>query len=494
MQKDTIGYKCIAVVGSGGKTSSIRTQAKQHTAIGKKVIITTTTKMWHPPCRLAATAAEAAEILKESSLAWAGINIDGLGKFGSLPNEEMNMLTDVADIVLVEADGSKGLPLKMTRADEPVIPEKADFITIMLGLDCLGKPLSKCCHRYDLLPETYIKQLAFEQDTGMTEENYGPDAADNIIVTPRIAADILKMAYLDKLGKLGMPHVIMLNIVNDVPPADQIEELKSYLKWHVCVVVRLNKISGMLEVPGKMFESAVIDPFDPANYRFKGTSADSNAFCIVMASGRSRRFDGNKLYSEFNGKTLIDNALSAIPEECFRDVLVVSGDERILALAMYKRFTPVYNYDPDRGISESIRLGIEEVREKEMLPEEKAIYPAGALFLVGDQPLLKKDTIKLIMNAAKENPGKIIVPVAMKPKKFSGQLAMENPEAGEKVTGNPCFFPVEFFKELSELEGDKGGKRVIKDHPEAVFETDVPYNELTDVDRKADLVRIQKYN
>ena len=58
-------------------------------------------------------------------------------------------------------------------------------------------------------------------------------------------------------------------------------------------------------------------------------------------------------------------------------------------------------------------------------------------------------------------------------------------------TGNPCIFSRKYFGELMELEGDVGGKRVIRKHREdtAVLEV-LDERELTDVDVKG---RITKY-
>ena len=35
-------------------------------------------------------------------------------------------------------------------------------------------------------------------------------------------------------------------------------------------------------------------------------------------------------------------------------------------------------------------------------------------------------------------------------------------------TGNPCIFGQKYYEELMEISGDKGGKKIIKKHPEDV--------------------------
>ena len=50
------------------------------------------------------------------------------------------------------------------------------------------------------------------------------------------------------------------------------------------------------------------------------------------------------------------------------------------------------------------------------------------------------------------------------------------------VRGNPCLFPREFFPELMQLQGDRGGAAVIRRYPERLRHTEVPEEELFDCD------------
>ena len=56
-------------------------------------------------------------------------------------------LKAAADYVLVEADGSKGLPAKAHAAWEPVIPTEADRVILVLGADAFARPIREVCHR-----------------------------------------------------------------------------------------------------------------------------------------------------------------------------------------------------------------------------------------------------------------------------------------------------------------------------------------------------------
>ena len=74
----------------------------------------------------------------------------GDGKFGP-PEQSWAELCTLADYVLVEADGSRGLPLKAHLPHEPVLPQEAGQVIAVLGLTGLGRPIAEAAHR----PERY---------------------------------------------------------------------------------------------------------------------------------------------------------------------------------------------------------------------------------------------------------------------------------------------------------------------------------------------------
>ena len=76
-----------------------------------------------------------------------------------------------------------------------------------------------------------------------------------------------------------------------------------------------------------------------------------------MAAGNAARFGKNKLAAMVNGKPLIEHALDAIPRESFSRVLVVTQHENVEAAAKKFGFETLRNEHPERGQSETIRLG-----------------------------------------------------------------------------------------------------------------------------------------
>ena len=153
----------IAVVGSGGKTTLIKKLASQYLSAGKTVFVTTTTHMFIEEDTLLIDNADTIiHHLMEKGYAMAGI-AEG-EKIKSLSKKTYEAVCSFADVVLVEADGSKRLPLKYPNASEPVIPENTNEILVVCGLNAIGQKAKDVCHRLELVKSC----LGIEDDTVIT--------------------------------------------------------------------------------------------------------------------------------------------------------------------------------------------------------------------------------------------------------------------------------------------------------------------------------------
>lgn len=175
--------------------------------------------------------------------------------------------------------------------------------------------------------------------------------------------------------------------------------------------------------------------------------------CVVMAAGNARRFGENKLAAQLRGRSLILRALEAVPAEQFDAVVVVTQYPEVIQLVKEFHFSAIHNEHPDWGISHTIKLGLTGLRDC-----------GGVLFLVSDQPLLKRESVADLARLWKRQPDKIAA------------------LAHGGVRGNPCLFPARFFPELLELREDHGGNTVIRRHEEDLILLEVAEQELTDVD------------
>ena len=162
LKLDIEKYPVIAVVGGGGKTSLIYRLNEELQAIGKKVIISTTTHMAYDPVLPLVSSTElekVPEILETHGFA-AVADIEAVsGKMCSIEATDLQTLIPLCDVMLIEADGAKRKPLKVPADWEPVIPDFADVVISVIGLDCLGKPIYKTAHRAEYTSSFLEKNL-----------------------------------------------------------------------------------------------------------------------------------------------------------------------------------------------------------------------------------------------------------------------------------------------------------------------------------------------
>ncbi len=181
---------------------------------------------------------------------------------------------------------------------------------------------------------------------------------------------------------------------------------------------------------------------------------------VVMASGHSKRFKGDKLMALIDGVPMIEKLFMAIPKNLFETVAVVARDENIITLAEKYGFKGVYNGDKTDDTAITIRLGMENI-----FPDSD-----GCMFFVADQPWLRGETILSLADKFREEISKICM------------LGYD----GHK--GNPVVFPKEFFGELKNLLPKEQGKTVIKRYPEQAVAQEVENPlELKDIDYFEDL-------
>lgn len=148
--------KCIAVCGSGGKSTVCFSLAKEALADKKRTAITTTTHIGIPKTEscilhLSENPQELKTLLRSGRLVVSGRIQEGKLCYGG--DEQFLQLLDNTDVLLVEADGSKMLPLKYPNATEPVLPKQTDEVLVICGLSAVNRSLETVCHRLTLARE-----------------------------------------------------------------------------------------------------------------------------------------------------------------------------------------------------------------------------------------------------------------------------------------------------------------------------------------------------
>jgi xanthine dehydrogenase accessory factor len=145
------GFKFIATVGGGGKTTLGEYLASRAVAEGRRAVITTTTKIRAEEPYVLFDDIEG--LRNQEGPVRVGKSVSE-GKLTSLSFDEIETLGEMFDFVAIEADGAKGKPLKYPSATEPVIPPFSDHIVVVAGLDALGGRVADRIFRWELFGDT----------------------------------------------------------------------------------------------------------------------------------------------------------------------------------------------------------------------------------------------------------------------------------------------------------------------------------------------------
>lgn len=200
--------KVTAIIGGGGKSSLMAVLGEEYRLRRQTAVMTTTTHI-RPPKEngyMGDNAAVLSDLLVTHRLMTVG-TMSEERKFG--PSPLLEQLPRLADHVIIEADGTKGLPLKVPNDQEPVIPAFADTVVAVAGLSALGRPLGEVCHR----PELALLRFGFPPER---------------IVTPELMAELLTSPMAQRKDVGARRYLVLLNQM-DAAPEDKIAELAERL-------------------------------------------------------------------------------------------------------------------------------------------------------------------------------------------------------------------------------------------------------------------------
>ncbi len=129
---------------------------------------------------------------------------------------------------------------------------------------------------------------------------------------------------------------------------------------------------------------------------------------VVLAAGPGRRFGGGKLAAELQGEPILWHVCAAVRDAIGAGLLgqgwvVVATDDRAARLQVERAgLVPVVNPNPEAGIARSIRAGLDTA---EAQPTLEAI-----LLLLGDQPLVRVETMRRLIEAWRDGAGPVVRP------------------------------------------------------------------------------------
>jgi molybdenum cofactor cytidylyltransferase len=184
---------------------------------------------------------------------------------------------------------------------------------------------------------------------------------------------------------------------------------------------------------------------------------------VILGAGAGSRMGRNKLLLEVGERPLIRHVIEAASDGGCHVINAVYADEAVRE-AIASAANCVLNPDPRRGQSSSLRVGLQS------LPEEVA----GALVMLGDQPLVGSRTVDLLLRSWRREGSRPAVAASY------GDRGSWRP---------PVLLDRSLWPEVMSLDGDAGARQLFDDRPE-LLDTVPAAGRPDDVDTPDDYARI----
>ena len=464
----------VTLVGAGGKTSALFRLADEAVASGRRVVTTTTTRIFasqaeQAPGRLVVDPDGNGSIdwdALEAELARHGhcLLVTSLTgpKCEGLPPTVVDGLAARAhdlgiSLIAVEGDGSRRRPVKAPAPHEPVIPDCTTHLVPVAGLDALGLPLSEpYVHR----PER-MRALLQEADasTRLTARMMG-----RLVVEPYVRGERERQwpvasgqwpvaggqwpvagGQWSVRASGGARLIALLNKAENAPR----------LAAARLIAQRLSQQgqTTLIGAVGQESGTAIRE-------RWGATAA------IVLAAGASRRMGEPKQLLRWRGEPLVTRAARSALQSGASEAIVISGAVREQVEAALEplrreaggRLRVVFNAAWQEGQAGSVRAAVE------ALPTACE----AALFLPVDQPRLPAALLRRLWQ------------------RWRGGSDLAAVAVGGAIRGAPALFDRRYFGLLKRVEGDRGGGALLRRHAADVSAIETPGHWLTDVDTPED--------
>jgi molybdenum cofactor cytidylyltransferase len=392
----------LAIVGAGGKTSFLFRLARE---ISGPVVVTTST---HLASEQAALADQHFDVHSPEEIDAAFfIGLSGVALFTSaeaqhrlqgLSPELLRHLADQASdaglSILIEADGSKRLPLKAPASHEPAIPAWVDQVVVVAGMSGIGLSLDdEHIHRAQL----------FSNFSGLNlGETITLEAEEHVLLNP-------------DAGLKNIPAHARKTVVLNQADSEFIQSAAGQLARHLLAV----------------YDTVLVTSLNDADLPIKAVF--SQVAGIILAGGGSKRMGKpGKVVMDWQGEPFVRKVARTALEAGLSPVVVVSGAthaEVRLALEGLP-VEIVYNEHWADGQSTSIQAGVRN------LP----VQTGAAVFLLADQPQVTTSVITSLVDEHRATLAPVIAPMI------------------DDRRANPVLFDRSTFESLLALSGDVGGR------------------------------------
>ena len=405
----------VGIVGAGGKTSALFRLGRER---GPAILAATShLGEWQIPLadhHLVAQTPSDLDHLPEAGLTLVTGPLDG-NRTRPLDPETLARLKEKCAArawpLLVEADGSRGRPLKAPAEHEPPLPDFADLVLVVAGLTGLGRPLAEeFVHR----PELFSRLSGLPLGATVT-----PEALACVLAHPQGGL---------KNAPASARRVALLNQA-DTPELQALG----------------GKLARLL-LPA--FDSVVVGSLrspDPKTFQTFESIAG-----IVLAAGASARYGQPKQLLDWRGIPFVRVVAQTALKAGLDPVLVVTGAaaQEVESALQGLPVQIVRNEAWQEGQASSIRAGIGSI-----LPPSFSLKQAegvgGAVFLLADQPQVDVTVLQALVERHRLELPPVLAPLV--------RDARANPVLFDRVT----------FPDLLTLQGDTGGRGIFHRFPPA---------------------------
>lgn len=168
---------------------------------------------------------------------------------------------------------------------------------------------------------------------------------------------------------------------------------------------------------------------------------------ILLAAGEARRMGILKQLMPLGDKTMLEQTLDNLLGSKVSEVIVVLGyrAEEIRKRVASRPIKAVINPHYRQGMGTSIAAGLKFIDSQ----------AAAVMLVLADQPFVDSQTINRLIAEFNRHHKGIAIPT------YEGKR------------GHPLIFSLKYKAPLSRLEGDIGGREIVKEHAEDVLEVPV---------------------
>jgi molybdenum cofactor cytidylyltransferase len=307
--------------------------------------------------------------------------------------------------LLIEADGSRGKPLKAWAEHEPPIPSFVETVVQVVGLTGVGKLLN-----------------------------------DESVHRPQIFSSLSGLPMREQITQEGLAQVLthpeggLKNIPIDTRKVALLNQADTHEQQSIA-----QRLAPLLLGP---YHSVVISSLEQE----KVFAVHEPIAGVILAAGESRRYGQTKQLLDWKGQPFVRVVAKTALEAGLTPVTVISGAnaEEVEAAVNDLNVNIVRNEDWKSGQGSSIKAGIFHLTST--LSPSQAEGVGGAIFLLADQPQVTPSIIRALVEKHAEGLYPIVAPMVIDRR------------------ANPVLFDRITFPDLLKLEGDVGGRAIFHGH------------------------------